>query len=60
MEITEEETRRLEEIPGRIEDERQQSGLLLHKPVDVPVMGLTTVIACRSGFAVMKDFGKTG
>jgi len=50
--------RGLEESLAGIQDERRQSGHLLHKLVDVLVIGLTTVIAGWGECAVMEDFGK--
>ncbi|MDR2633651.1 MAG: ISAs1 family transposase, partial [Treponema sp.] len=57
MEITKEEADRLKESLGGITDWRRQSGHLLHKLVDVLVIGLTTVIAGWGEYSVMEDFG---
>ncbi|MDR2632029.1 MAG: ISAs1 family transposase, partial [Treponema sp.] len=58
MEITKEEADRLKESLGGITDWRRQSGHLLHKLIDVLVIGLTTVLAGWGEYRVMEDFGK--
>jgi predicted transposase YbfD/YdcC len=58
MEITKEEANRLKESLSGITDERRQSGHLLHKLIDILVIGLTTVVAGWCEYSVMEDFGK--
>jgi hypothetical protein len=58
MEITAEEIRRMQESLSGISDSRRQWGYLLHKLIDVPVIGLTMIPAGWDEFAVMEEFGK--
>jgi hypothetical protein len=48
----------MEECLSEITDERRQSGHVLHKLLEVLVIGLTTILAGWDGCNVLEDFGK--
>jgi hypothetical protein len=58
MDITKEEASKMKESLSGIIDWRRQSGRMLHKLIDVLVIGLTTVLAGWCEYTVMEDFGK--
>jgi predicted transposase YbfD/YdcC len=58
MEVTAEAIRRMEESLSGINDSRRQWGHLLHKLIDVLVIGLTAILAGWDEFTVMEEFGK--
>jgi hypothetical protein len=56
MDITKEEASKMKESLSGIIDWRRQSGHLLHKLIDVLLIGLTTVLAGWCEYTMMEDF----